>query len=732
MSDIPKNPALYPNAATVWQDAQPLPAAHHMAAWSDDIRTAPEGLKAAGQDVTGWHTYRLTGATGQTTGLCFVNPDRPAARPITTGTGAWVPRPLAGPAGDLWATLEPEAAAAIAAVNMTAAWIPDPYSVDKTIQEWQQAGHSVRLLVRLTELASLKQGQNAALGLIDPPAWGDCLEQVQGLIGLAMMQQRDAAPTPAPWPDPRPLQTRLHPVQALNRAMLPTDLCNYIYDQAERIPMVPDMVAVSVLVALGSVLGARVAIKPKRMDDFAVVTNIWGGFIAPPSSNKSAAFTAGLKPIDKLVAEAITAHQAALAEHQASQIKAQASAKALKSRLDKAAKAGDSEGMDAIIAAMQEDDSDTVPALRRYKTNDSSPEALAELEASNPNGILVCRDELTGLLANLDKEGNGEARAFYLESWNGTAPYEVDRILRGHSYIENHCLTVLGGIQPDKLIAYLTPAIRGLGNDGLIQRFQLLVYPDPINWCYVDRAPDQTARNVVYDLFARIDRLHEGDLIRLGAHPSDDYNKRPFFRFSDAAQAHYVDWLTRLHTQKLAHEPQPILCEHLSKYQKLMPALALLFHIVETINDDRGGPVSLRAAEMAADWCDYLESHARRIYGLVLDQAQIAAATLAQKILHMGQKGHDKTDSTHDWLKDGFTASMVARKNWKGLTDIETIHAAIDVLADHQWLRIVQGASGERGGRPSQTARINPKIFTMLRNGHDKTDSTPIQGVKSV
>lgn len=202
MNAIPKGPALYPNAATVWQDAQPLPAAHHMAAWSDDIRTAPEGLKAAGQDVTGWHTYRMTDPTGQTTGLCFVNPDRPAARPITTGTGAWVPRPLAGPAGDLWATLEPEAAAAIAAVNMTAAWIPDPYSVDKTIQEWQQAGHSVRLLVRLTELASLKQGQNAALGLIDPPAWGDCLEQVQGLIGLAMMQQQDHAPDLNAWPTP--------------------------------------------------------------------------------------------------------------------------------------------------------------------------------------------------------------------------------------------------------------------------------------------------------------------------------------------------------------------------------------------------------------------------------------------------------------------------------------------------------------------------------------------------
>lgn len=717
----------------VWQDAQPLPANHPMAAWSDDqIRMAPDSLQAgqAAQDVTGWLAYRLTDPTSHTTGLAFVNPNRPNAKPITTGTGAWIPRPLAGHAGDLWASMESEVAAAIAAVGMAAAWIPSTDKTDQAIQEWTQAGHSVRLLVSLNELDKLKQGQAAALGMIDLPAWGDSAEEIRGLIGEAVMRTGGsvgpAQPTDA-WPDPQPLQTRLHPVQPLRPEMLPVVLYDYIQDQANRIPMIPDMVAVSVLVALGSVLGARVAIKPKRFDDFAVVANLWGGFIAPPSSNKSAAFAAGIKPIDKLVADAQNDYQEALAEYEANQIKAQASAKALRSRLDKAAKAGDSESMDAIVNQMREDSgiSTAPPTLKRYKTHDSSPEALAELEVCNPNGILVCRDELTGLLANLDKEGNGEARAFYLESWNGTTPYEIDRIMRGHSFIQNHCLSILGGIQPDKFIAYLSPAIKGLGNDGLVQRFQLLVYPDPLAWKYVDRAPDKTARDVVYDLFARIDQLHEGTLARMGAHPADDYNKRPYFRFSDAAQAHYVDWLTRLHTEKLANEPHPIICEHLSKYQKLMPALALLFHIVETINDDQGGAVSLRAAEMASDWCEYLESHARRVYGLVLDNAQIAAGVLAQKILQMGQKHTDKTDLTPDWLESGFTASMVLRKNWKGLTDVETIHAAMDLLADHHWLRIIQGGTGERGGRPSQTAHINRKIFNMAQNRTDKTDLTP-------
>lgn len=203
-------------ASTVWADAQPLPTAHHMAAWSDDIRTAPKGLLTgkAEKDVTNWHTYRLSGPTGTAiTGLAFMHPDRPADQPITTGTGAWLPHRLAGPAGVLWATLEPEAAAAVAAAGMAAAWIPSSHQIDQFIQEWTQAGHTVRLLVRLTELDKLKQGRTAALGLMDLPAWGDCAEQVEGLIGQAMLKQQDqgTAQTTSAWPDPEPYRRNIDP-----------------------------------------------------------------------------------------------------------------------------------------------------------------------------------------------------------------------------------------------------------------------------------------------------------------------------------------------------------------------------------------------------------------------------------------------------------------------------------------------------------------------------------------
>ncbi len=41
-------------------------------------------------------------------------------------------------------------------------------------------------------------------------------------------------------------------------------------------------------------------------------------------------------------------------------------------------------------------------------------------------------------------------------------------------------------------------------------------------------------------------------------------------------------------------------------------------------------PVSLQATTRAADWCGYLEAHARRIYGLAANLQSQAAAPLAR------------------------------------------------------------------------------------------------------
>ena len=66
--------------------------------------------------------------------------------------------------------------------------------------------------------------------------------------------------------------------------------------------------------------------------------------------------------------------------------------------------------------------------------------------------------------------------------------------------LKNHCLSVLEAFKPDKLIAYLEQAYSGLGNDGLLQRFQMLVYPDSIEWQY-ETDTQSWGRQCCFDIF---------------------------------------------------------------------------------------------------------------------------------------------------------------------------------------------------------------------------------------
>ena len=102
---------------------------------------------------------------------------------------------------------------------------------------------------------------------------------------------------------------------------------------------------------------------------------------------------------------------------------------------------------------------------------------------------------------------------------------------------------------------------------------------------------------------------------------------------------------------------------------------------------------------MAADWVDYLETHARRIYSLILDMGPRSAAALAAKI----QKGK---------VMDGFTARDIYRKQWSVLDTPEIVSSACDELESLGWIRREKEASTQIGGRPTFKFFINPKIKT--------------------
>src|SRR5690606_38957456 len=95
-------------------------------------------------------------------------------------------------------------------------------------------------------------------------------------------------------------------------ALLPSGLRDWVLDEAERMPCPPDFVAAAVMVALGSVIGARCAVQPKAHDDWLVVPNLWGGIVGLPSAKKSPEISAAMRPVERLIARAMETHRKAL------------------------------------------------------------------------------------------------------------------------------------------------------------------------------------------------------------------------------------------------------------------------------------------------------------------------------------------------------------------------------------------------------------------------------------
>ena len=155
----------------------------------------------------------------------------------------------------------------------------------------------------------------------------------------------------------------------------------------------------------------------------------------------------------------------------------------------------------------------------------------------------------------------------------------------------------------------------------------------------------------------------------------------------------------------MSNEDEPLIRQHLAKYDKLFPALALVFHLVQGAADGLRGPVNKTAALRAAAWCEFLEAHARRCYGLLKDDGLRAAQALATKL-------------DRGVLPDGFTLRDVRRNQWRHLTVDEAIQAALDWLEDEDWLRREScGGTGPGSGRRTVRYRINPAIRLRAQDG---------------
>lgn len=506
-------------------------------------------------------------------------------------------------------------------------------------------------------------------------------EDIKSIIDNAQPPKQSALRSES-WGSPIPLPNGL-PVKEFDYDLLPKSFRNWIKDISIRMQCPPDFPAVASIVSASSLIGAKAVIKPKEKDSWEVPSNLWGCVVGRAGVMKSPAVNEALNPLWKIDSkerqnnEALMAdweHEKQLAELLAKDMASKAKSLAIKGELTQAKKLI----IDAQIAPK--------PIIKRRIVNDSTVESLQELMSENSWGFLAFRDELNGLLKSMDKQGQEGSRAFYLTCYDGNQPFTVDRIGRGSIHIHRACLSLFGTIQPSRLDEYIRSAIQGgMGDDGLLQRFGLMVFPDTgSQFRYVDEAPNADAREIAETIYERLAQLEP------------DGDKPKVWQFSKEAQELFIEWFVPFNNELKNGELHPAMESHLSKYRKLIPALALIFAHIDTPYSNQ--VVEVTELARALKWCEYLRSHAERIY-----QSATIPQTLGAKVILKKLKSKA--------LADGFTPREIAQKNWAGLNDVESVRKALSLLVDYEYLRVDKTQITSLGGRTSEKYYINPNIW---------------------
>lgn len=445
-----------------------------------------------------------------------------------------------------------------------------------------------------------------------------------------------------------------------------------------------DYVGVSVLATAASLIGAKRQVRPFAEADWKEPCILWVAPVGDPSSNKSPAIDAATAPLRRLERELAEQHKDRLLNWQAEAERA----KAEKAEWQAQVKAATKDGVATPSmppAAVEPDE----PQRPRLLMQDGTPEAVGDILAGNPNGVLHLRDELAGWLTSFERYSPG-GREFWLEAYGGR-PHVIDRkSFKAPLFIPFNGVTVLGGIQPEKLSECLLKT----ADDGLVPRF-LWAWPDPIRYQRPRAIADVALLEQVYR------RL-------LSLNPSYDDQGQPepvTIMLSEPAGHVFEAWIRN--NDDAVREASSLYKGFLGKLRGMVLRLALTAELLVWAAGGAAEPKTVSVETLVAVLGfidDYAKPSALRVFGdAALPASERNAAALARYIL----KNEAQRINARDIRRSSGIATL------KVAADVE---AATEALEEANWLRPAPSRSGGSPGRATKDFLVNPAVHGA-RNG---------------
>lgn len=447
--------------------------------------------------------------------------------------------------------------------------------------------------------------------------------------------------------------------------ILPPAMADLVTSASVALSVPPEFVAVPLLVLAGAVIGNAWCIEIKK--GWREGPSLYAAVVGDPGSGKTPALKLALRPINEI--------QKRLADEYREQKRA----------------------YDAALAVWEGSNKNTrgakpeAPTFRHVWTTDPTTEALASLLVGT-KGLAYTRDELAGWVASMDayRSGKGADRQHYLSMW-AAASIKIDRRSQPDPIIvENPCLSIVGGIQPDKLPSLVE---RGDTDDGFLDRM-LWSYPDPGTSYWTDAGVDEALEQAVTDLFVALHRLQPYEL------PSG----KPVphvARLDDRARMAWQQWYDARYVESQQDGFEASLKGTWAKLPAQLARVTLILHVAWAVDAGQRPSLAIpvETVAAAADMMEYFKEHAR----FSLASVRTSRSTLQERIVRLlGERGPQTTRQLFQAVG--------------GRVKADRLNGALERLVEDGRVERRIGTPGEQGGRPAKVWAVaegaEPVSFT--------------------
>jgi hypothetical protein len=217
------------------------------------------------------------------------------------------------------------------------------------------------------------------------------------------------------------------------RHVLPSPIADFVEAKGQETGACRSAITMSALTAASAALSHETTLSLNEHGQFQVRPRIWTLLVGDPSQKKTPAQMGAVKVLEDLEAREWA------------------------------------ERLRQWESIPEEERPDEPPPRPHFVVTDTTPEALAQVLEHQPRGLLVHADEMSGFIGSMDRytsgKGSSATRAMWLKAYDG-GRYSLLRVARKTVPVPNLSVSILGGIQPERL-----REMEGLQSDGLLQRF---------------------------------------------------------------------------------------------------------------------------------------------------------------------------------------------------------------------------------------------------------------------